>query len=298
MTKPTEGGATKGRPKKQDGAIEWLKAYLADGPRLVNGIVRDAAEAGYSQRTLERIKPLAHVASLQTNGAKLWIDLDVSTPTVMAPMVTPGAPAALAVVPTIIQEAKEFVAEEAQAAAALAAVVPDKFPEGLTLDEIRALPPDEFMRNLNSVINTSIKAIKEHNEEFVSHWKKGEEVYERYNNKEYVADLIAKVRDYKTVMSEKIFAAKSADLREHEQKLVKKATKLFCIGTEYQKAADTPSIVFKEAFEDKVVWVQELSAAVKEELSVVRAAAEPDGEFLEDPMAGLVDSPVPTSNEG
>ena len=168
------------------------------------------------------------------------------------------------------------------------------------MDEIRALPPDEFMRNLTEVIaTTSIKIIKEHSDDCVVRWNKnGDEVYERYNNKEYVDDLIAKVRDYKTVMAEKIFAAKSADLREHEQKLVKKATKLFCLGTEYQKAADTPSIVFKEAFEDKVVWVQELSAAVKEELSVVRAAAEPDGEFLEDPMAGLVDSPVPTSNEG
>ena len=57
---PIEGGATKGRPKKQCGSTEWLKAYLANGPRLVNDIIRDAAEhtPRYSLRTLERIKPL------------------------------------------------------------------------------------------------------------------------------------------------------------------------------------------------------------------------------------------------
>ena len=289
---PIEGGATKGRPKKQCGAIEWLKAYLANGPRLVNDIIRDAAEhtPSYSLRTLERIKPLAHAASLYTNGAKFWIDLDVSTPTVIAPVeTTPGPPATLMVVPTIIEEAKEFVSVEEEKAAELAARVPPKFPEWLELGEIRALPPDEFMRNMTEVIATTVKIIKEHGDDRVVGWNKnGDEVYERYNNKEYADTLIAKVKDYKTVMAEKIFAAKSSVLREHEQKLVNRAAKLANLGTEAQNLVDTPGVIGKDALKDKIAWLQELSAVVTEELNVVRAATEPDGEFLEDPLTGLL----------
>ncbi len=56
-------------------AMGWLRAVLADGPRLASEVILEATAAGISERTLERAKKEIHAQSFfqRVDGTRSWV---------------------------------------------------------------------------------------------------------------------------------------------------------------------------------------------------------------------------------
>jgi putative DNA primase/helicase len=82
-----------GRPNKETkGAEEWLRAFLADGPKTSEEIKESGKQAGFRWRTVERAKSESRVRAFQKERVWYW---ELITPMVsppVAPGVTPPTP--------------------------------------------------------------------------------------------------------------------------------------------------------------------------------------------------------------
>lgn len=56
-----------GRPRKKESASDWLWEYLMDGPRRTDDIFREGKKAGFSKRTLERVKKDMDIQSVKAS---------------------------------------------------------------------------------------------------------------------------------------------------------------------------------------------------------------------------------------
>lgn len=54
------------RSPRRDTAADWLKKYLADGPKFADAILKEALEAGHSERTLRTVKSKLAIQSIKS----------------------------------------------------------------------------------------------------------------------------------------------------------------------------------------------------------------------------------------